>query len=169
VVPTPVVRGVGHGNCWRCSRAGSSVAPALPARRGPDDTNRSVPGTGPHPHHINCRRAVADRFRHGVLITTVRTLRAAHPRLHARRLVAELAHEPVDRRRPRQVQLGPRRPLRQRNVDAILAPFVVGMVDVVILAHWFPDVRSPTHAQAGRSGSGDSLTLLDRPETFGRL
>jgi hypothetical protein len=22
------------------------------------------------------------------------------------------------------------------------------------------------HAQAGRSGSGDSLTLLDRPETF---
>src|SRR6516165_7912873 len=70
---------------------------------------------------------------------------------------------------PRQVQLGPRRPLRQRNVDAILAPFVVGMVDVVILAHWFPDVRSPTHAQAGRSGSGDSLTLLDRPETFDRL
>jgi hypothetical protein len=43
------------------------------------------------------------------------------------------------------------------------------MVGVVILAHWFPDVRSPTHAQAGRSGSGDSLTLLDRPETFGRL
>jgi hypothetical protein len=45
VVPTTVVRGVGHGNpihLGQSSPAGRSVAPDLRARRGPDDTNRSV-------------------------------------------------------------------------------------------------------------------------------
>jgi hypothetical protein len=60
----------------------------------------------------------------------------------------------------------PYRAHSQRNVDAILAPFVVGKVGVVALAHWFPDVRPQCSRAGGSVRSGDSLTLPDRPETF---
>jgi hypothetical protein len=73
---------VGHGNhTFGAQQAHTNLParrgpdtrpPALPARRGPATPTGALrlPGTGTHPRHINCWCAVADRFRHGVLITT---------------------------------------------------------------------------------------------------